>query len=85
MRVRPCVICGTKRKGMHFWLCKPCAVKWGCYRKPFSQWPEWVRGLKRMAEKQEYTDKKYGKPIPTDPIILERMIDNTANNGSGLP
>jgi hypothetical protein len=73
---RPCIICGTMRKQTRFWLCKNCAVEWGCFNKPFSQWPEWIKGLKRMEAAA--MDRKRGTNvefISLSPEAMDALVD----------
>jgi hypothetical protein len=66
------------QKNSRFWLCRECAVKWGCYRRPYSEWPEWVRDLvkesQRLRKRKERT--KYELEIKT-PLEMEQIIEES--------
>jgi hypothetical protein len=70
-----CIICESAKKSYRYWLCKPCAVEWGCYKTPFRDWPEWVKALHNMEQKRRRREQKL-EEIPLEPNHVIMLIDN---------
>ena len=70
-----CILCGGYKQ-QRFWLCKSCAIKYGAYRKPYKEWPRWIKEFIKYARILETKDKKFAQStISMDQTILEKIID----------
>ena len=72
-----CAICQTMQKNSRYWLCRECAVEWGCYRVPYKQWPEWVKGLVKETQRQRKQEERATMRLELKtPQEMEEIIDN---------
>ena len=51
-----CCICGKELTGTG-WLCHECAALWGLEKRPFKQWPAWVRACKLDEERERINER----------------------------
>jgi hypothetical protein len=64
------------QKNSRFWLCRECAVEWGCYKAAYREWPEWVRELVKEAQRLRKRDERatMREELRT-PLEIERIIE----------
>lgn len=75
-RVNECIVCGSTKKSGRYWLCKPCAIEWECYRMPFKKWPEWIKELKRIEDRRMKRGRKYGEEVSLQPDHVIMLIES---------
>ena len=71
-----CVVCQTMQKNSRYWLCRECAIEWECHKRPYSDWPEWVKALVRIERLDNDRQNRAGVEVETkSPSEMERIVD----------